>query len=591
MGILDVPSYSKSQSDAKYATLNKATRGRYTLPVRSATDGLRGLTVMTNPPTITQTTTSSITNSVLVYPGRATGSGANAQIRAFDATKSPYFRYHGNVMAPTGTSFPDYTSILGTANGGYASGGGQYYIEFDYDGSKFEIAYKDLNGSGMIFVDGQPISASAIDFGPTGGGGTWRTLVDFSALTPARTMRRITLAFGGSVPFYGVYREPTASIYKTPAKATKILWQGDSITEGSGSTQGTLNSYAIIASKLLGIDEVVNVAQGGTGYLQVNDNQNTGARLAADVTATATSMTVTDILDFGSPTYPFSAWLGAERVTVSTAAGNVLTVARGQNYGSLSTAAEVHYASDYILRGSRPIFRARNYTDLSKISNPDIVVISGGHNDVGFTQARMNAEALAYLRSVRVLYPEAILVAMSPIAGNNGGGVEDISSSYLRTRDAIKTAAADSQVNAIFIDLLELAMDYTPASTILASSHTSGGTTISVNNYITVGSTIDLGDYNGTFGGRRIVTAVSGSGPYTLTLNAASVASMAKDTAITEVGPSVYTGTGYIGNTTGVGNSDFMLSSDGVHPSPEGHRLLAEEFVNQFISKAITTRL
>ena len=39
--------------------------------------------------------------------------------------------------------------------------------------------------------------------------------------------------------------------------------------------------------------------------------------------------------------------------------------------------------------------------------------------------------------------------------------------------------------------------------------------------------------------------------------------------------PSYLTGSGKVGTTTGWGNADTLVSSDGVHPSAEGHRMLA----------------
>lgn len=671
MGILDVPSYSKSQSDAKYANLNKVLPGRYTLPKRTSTDALQSLSVMTSPPTITQSTASKITDSVLVYPGTSTGTGSGFN-RLFDASKSPYFLYHGNVMKYAGTTVPDYAAVQGSLNNGYPFDGGAYSVEFDYDGSQFEISYKDVVSSnkGMIFVDGQPVNSSTVAFGATSSGSTYRTLVKFvdptftplvvtdassnntttvtytvtnpnstlsvgdvvsitglttsslnlsgvtvssvtgtttftvktltavatasataqtaSVAKEVRNTRRITIAFSAPVPFYGIYRQPTASIYKPPSKLTSILWQGDSFTEGTGSTTLLKDGYATIASKLLGIEEVFNVAQGGTGFLAISDTQNISATLASSITATATTATVTNIANFGSPTYPFNAFIGAEYVTVSTSSGNVITITRGINYGSLPTVAEAHYAGDAVVRGSRPIFRARNFTDLSKLTKtPDIIVVAGGHNDVGFDATRLATEILTYFRSIRTLFPTSIIIGLSPLPSF---GVETLGATWWKARDAVKTAMADSQVNGIFIDVMELPLRYTPASTTLSSNYTSG-TSIVTTNYISVGATVELGNLYGTWGGRRIVTAISGSGPYTLTLNAAPATTLTSGTAVTEVGPGIFTGTGYKTAINNTGNTDFMIISDGAHPSPEGHRLLAEEIVNQIINTQITTRL
>jgi len=674
MGILDVPSYSKAQSDAKYAQLNKVLPGRYTLPPRTSADGLKGLTPMTNPPTLTKTTAATITNSVLVYPGTSTGTGSGFN-RAFDASKSPYFLYHGNVMKAAGTTIPDYAAVQGSLNNGYPFDGGSYSVEFDYDGSQFEITWKDIASSskGMIFIDGQPVNSSYVLFGATGSGSTYRTLVKFvdptftplvvtaassnntttttytvtnpnstlavgdvvsitglstsslnlsgvtvssvtgtttftvktltavatasataqtaSVAKEVRTTRRVTVAMSSPVPFYGIYRQPTASIYKPPSKITSILWQGDSFTESTGSNTQVFDGYPTIASKLLGIDEVINVAQGGTGFVVISDTQNTCASLSGNITATATTATVSDITNFGTPTYPFNAFIGAEYVTVSTAAGNVLTLIRGINYGTLPTVAEAHYSGDAVVRGSRPIFRARNFTDLSKLTKaPDIIAVAGGHNDLNYDATRLATEILTYFRSLRTLFPNAVIIGLSALPTF---GVEFLNVNWFKATDAIKTAMADSQVNGIFINLLELPLRYTPAATTLSSAYTysTSNPNIVTTNYISVGATVELGSLYGTWGGRRVVTAISGSGPYTLTLNKYPDISLTSSTAVTEVGPCIFTGTGYQTAINNTGNTDFMIISDQAHPSPEGHRLLAEEFVNQLINTQITTRL
>jgi lysophospholipase L1-like esterase len=748
MGILDVPSYSKAQSDAKYAGLNKVLPGRYTLPKRTYTDSLQSLSVMTNPPTITQTTAAIITNSVLVYPGTATGTGTGFS-RLFDASKSPYFLYHGNVMKSAGTTAPDYTAVQGSLNNGYPFDGGAYSVEFDYDGSQFEIAYKDAasTNKGMIFIDGQPVNSSYVSFGPSGAGGTYRNLVKFvdptftplvvtaatsvastststvtytvtnpnstlsvgdvvsitglttsslnlSGVTVAsvtgtttftvkisgsltasvtgqtasvakevRTTRRVVIAFSAPVPFYGIYRQPTASIYKPPSKVTSILWQGDSFTEGTGSTTVLKDGYATLTSKLLGVDEIFNVAQGGTGFLAISDTQSQAANLTTNITASSTTATVDNIVNFGGAAvtavsgssgvvtytfsnsnnlytvgqtvsitgltatqfnlpgqvitsvsttqftisngatgsatgqsgkaliYPFNAFIGAEYVTVNYSPGNNILLTRGVNYGSLPTTAEAHYAGDSVVRGSRPIFRARNVTDLSKLTKvPDIIVVAGGHNDLNFDSTRLATEILTYFRSIRALFPTSIIIGLSTLPSF---GVESLNVNWYKATDAIKTAMADSQVNGIFINLLELPLRYTPASTTLSSNYTysTSSSNIVTTNYISVGATVDLGNIYGTWGGRRVVTAISGSGPYTLTLNKYPDISLTSGTTVTEVGPCIFTGTGYITSQNNSGNTDFMIISDGAHPSPEGHRLLAEEIANQIINTQITTRL
>lgn len=218
--------------------------------------------------------------------------------------------------------------------------------------------------------------------------------------------------------------------------------------------------------------------------------------------------------------------------------------------------------------GGKVKFRDRLTNDVVNQS-PQVVVWAGGINDVGsYSAATIGAEALACYQAVQAALPGVIQIVLSPFWP---AGVETYTSALLDGRDAIKAAAATANTTAqpvYFVDLLEMPLGGTAAATILASGNAANATTLSATGFIPSGSTIEID--TGSTRERRVVTGVSGVGPFSLTVSAMTSAH-SSGAAVTQVGPGYMTGKGQSGTTTGTGNSDLFRSSDGTHPTQAGH--------------------
>lgn len=216
--------------------------------------------------------------------------------------------------------------------------------------------------------------------------------------------------------------------------------------------------------------------------------------------------------------------------------------------------------------GSRVKFRDRIITDCLNFS-PDIVVFEGGINDHGgFTAAAIGTEAAALFAQVRNALPNASLVVLSPMWRN---GAETLPVTLLDARDAVRTAAAAN--GATFVDVLEMPLTGAATAGTLAAQANAGATSFSSATVFPAGATVEIG--SGATRERRVVTAVSGVGPFSHTI-AALGNTQASGNAVTTVGSVLWTGTGKVGATTGSGNSDLLVANDGTHPSQAGHDMI-----------------
>lgn len=215
---------------------------------------------------------------------------------------------------------------------------------------------------------------------------------------------------------------------------------------------------------------------------------------------------------------------------------------------------------------------------------PDIVIWAGDlpYNDYAgsvVTAAQVQAEALADYQAVQSANPNAIQIAFGPWWH---GGVENMPVALLDFRDAVKAAAAAAGI--YFLDILEMPLG-TVAATTLSSGSAVSATSLSVAAPVPIRSTIEVG--TGSTRERRVVTNVSGTGPYTLTVAAMANTHSAAD-PVTQVGPSFWTGAGHVGATTGAGNSDLYVFTDGIHPAQAGHDALGA-LCGSMISRQVLT--
>lgn len=143
-------------------------------------------------------------------------------------------------------------------------------FQTDADAVEFKLAKNTSAGRPYRFiVDGQYLDKVGTDPQPLSGTTAYIKL-DFSAQSPARKLRTITLEGSGSNQhmFAQVAVAPTASIAHPGVGRTDILalFGGDSFTEGQGTSNLGL-AWPYRACRRLGIPRLYDLAIGTTGYV------------------------------------------------------------------------------------------------------------------------------------------------------------------------------------------------------------------------------------------------------------------------------------------------------------------------------------
>jgi lysophospholipase L1-like esterase len=203
----------------------------------------------------------------------------------------------------------------------------------------------------------------------------------------------------------------------------------------------------------------------------------------------------------------------------------------------------------------------------------DIVMFFGSLNDNTSLAATVTANARACFQAIRAAQPGAHVVAVGP---QPTGGSSTIPPNFVTIADAVIEACAAE--NLPVLDLCRMPFPVLPKvldNCILAAATAIGATTAIINRpNATAGMTMQFG-IAGTNRDVRRITAVTGNGPFTVTLDAPlSYAHASGQSAIT-VGPAYVTGTGKLGAAVGDGNSDRYIGTDTTHITADGHVHLA----------------
>lgn len=219
-------------------------------------------------------------------------------------------------------------------------------------------------------------------------------------------------------------------------------------------------------------------------------------------------------------------------------------------------------------------YRSRLTADVTAYA-PDIVLFTGGYNDYSSTPAQITTEAGLLFGQARSELPDALLVCVSPYWN---AGAAPIEAQTWAKRDALKAAIV--AVGGLFVDLLEqpLPTGTTPSTSTLASAVAAGATSLSLVDPVAVGATYKWSD-----GTRFRAKAISGAGPYTVTTDGPLAAAHGSGSSLTQVGDCFWTGTGKVGATTGYGNCDLYVGSDGIHPIAAGHLALGAALAAGFL--------
>ena len=203
--------------------------------------------------------------------------------------------------------------------------------------------------------------------------------------------------------------------------------------------------------------------------------------------------------------------------------------------------------------------------------SPDIVVIQMSINDNGRSVSDVLEAAKAIFNKLKDI---TRVVFTSPSINSGAGGIVSNNSSRLQS-NAVKEWC---NLNGIgFIDWIEqpfVTSNSVAHSTTLTSSPSAGATSFTTTTHLIVGAT-----YKFTDGTACYVKSVSG---LTATVDRVPRAQIS-GSQIVQCGNCVFTGTGRQGATTGWGNADLCVSTDGTHPMNLGHKLLGETAARQMI--------
>lgn len=254
MGLPNIPNLSQAQADARYpALVNRkvpVSNVRHHVPSRI---NLRQ--VMASPPATTLTTAHTIASprfwAAVSYGNPTT---------VFGGSSFTYLRA-GNPRV-FGSVFPDY-KYLQFGNIQYGPGdlrADGYRVAFMHDGSELEIAIKGSAGYIRVKIDDRYISLTPTTV-PSNGSDLYYYIPLGSSY-----LKRVDVEVYNS-PFAGVYTGPTDTIFPAPVRGPRTLVLGDSFTEGSGSSAGTLNGWVYSFADSMNWDDVWASGVGGTGYL------------------------------------------------------------------------------------------------------------------------------------------------------------------------------------------------------------------------------------------------------------------------------------------------------------------------------------
>ena len=233
-----------------------------------------------------------------------------------------------------------------------------------------------------------------------------------------------------------------------------------------------------------------------------------------------------------------------------------------------------------------PTFAMRVQHDVIDF-NPQVVGIVGSVNDDGHTYDDIYAAALSLYNTLTSSLPNALIFAAHTVSG--GADTETFGS--LSNRAAKKAAAQAAGI--LWVDPTEQQAELTLLETTLTLNEGAGSVSVRLDeawtNFIgvgLVGSTLSLGDdASGTGERRYIKTTAIGGGVTDCFFEKGLINGYTAGDPVTIVGSSYTVGTGKVGTTTGYGNADLLVSSDGVHPeAPAGHDALSNSLANSLIT-------
>lgn len=196
----------------------------------------------------------------------------------------PAMRLLGGTVGAFANSFPQNLALTtyNVAAGADVRAGLGGRVEFRTDADRFDLSIY-ANGSNAdfsLFVDGLLVSRMSPDV-PADGSLRW-VRVDLSETAVAGDWKTIELEFRGGANFGGMVLEQGASLAPTPDPGPRIVFLGDSITEGGGARSPGEDWVSLVARQL-GLRDVWQSGLGGTGYdREQGPRPDLADRIAAD---------------------------------------------------------------------------------------------------------------------------------------------------------------------------------------------------------------------------------------------------------------------------------------------------------------------
>jgi lysophospholipase L1-like esterase len=244
----------------------------------------RARAVMATPPTLLM----SVANTNSLSAGRfwpavtaQNGVGANTSIYG-------PFTYSGAAAPLQQTTYAGVVFFTNVSFGGVTNHGGgatgkkfnQVTISFYHYGLQFNVGMVGNGSQGTLSVkvDDEYAAATPVNI-PTAGNFYYYNVTFASA-----AWRRIDIVANQFLLFTGVYTGLTDSIEPCGVRGPRVVFVGDSLTEGSGALNGGGSSLAQRAMELLGWSNFIQSGVGGTGLLQtLGSSTNYRNRFATDV--------------------------------------------------------------------------------------------------------------------------------------------------------------------------------------------------------------------------------------------------------------------------------------------------------------------
>ena len=216
--------------------------------------------------------------------------------------------------------------------------------------------------------------------------------------------------------------------------------------------------------------------------------------------------------------------------------------------------------------GTRLTYRARLAFDVIPYA-PDIIVIQGSPNDTGQNPTALGVELTALIAAIRAALPLCKIIVTSMMS-NKGGGFQ--STAFYLAADAVKSATLAAGVS--FIDMLEQALPAGQAAVTGTITRVAAAAATRIYTNIQMPSNVTLKFADGQRF-RTVLGTPSGSGDF-ICDGDSTVNGLAIGATFTVVGNSAWQGNGRVGATTGNGNCDLIVGSDGIHPTDAGHIMI-----------------